>query len=59
MSAKEVDLVGALKALYLKAYRGNAKNRVKRMDLISVALQYATTGHRDLAWEIAHRMGIR
>jgi hypothetical protein len=53
------DLVEALKALYLKAYRGNAKNRVARMDLLSVAIHYATTGHRDLAWEIAATLGVK
>lgn len=53
------DLVYALKNLYRKAYLSEAKNRVSRMDLLSVAIHYATTGHRDLAWEIARKMGIK
>ena len=53
------DLVEALKSLYLKAYRGDEADRVNVMDLLSVAIQYATTGHRDLAWEIARKMGIK
>lgn len=53
------DLVEALKALYLKAYRGDARNRVAKMDLLSVAIHYATTDHRDLAWEIATKLGVK
>lgn len=53
------DLVETLKSLYLKAYRGDEADRVSMMDLLSVAIHYATTGHRDLAWEIAATFGVK
>lgn len=53
------DLVAALKEFYRRAYVSEARNRVQRMDKACVALGYATSGNRDLAFEIAKELGLK
>ncbi|WP_176136795.1 hypothetical protein [Paraburkholderia atlantica] len=50
------DLVAALKSAYVKA---RAKEDRRKMELAATAISYACSGSRDLARELAVKLGIK